>query len=147
MANRKEWKMSKQIIEVSGVKLEVDLREAKTVESYKVGDNVKVLVKEYGDKYKSYPGVIVGFDQFEKLPTIIIAYLEGSYDPDLKFVYLNNQSEDVEIAHAQPEEILLKKEDVLAQFDRSIAEDESKIKELKRKKEYFVKYFNQYFKK
>ena len=138
---------TKRIIEVAGVKLEVDLREAKTIENYKVGDNVKVLVKKYDNDYRSYPGVIVGFDKFEKLPTIIIAYMESGYDPDLEFVYLNSQTENIEITHTQPEEILLKREDTISNFDKRIEEKENEIKNIKRKKNYFIKYFNQYFKK
>lgn len=38
---------SKRIIEINGVKLDVDLSQCKVVENYKVGDAVKVLVKEY----------------------------------------------------------------------------------------------------
>jgi len=138
---------TKRIIEVAGVKLEVDLKEAKTIENYKVGDNVKVLVKKYDNDYRSYPGVIVGFDKFEKLPTIIIAYMESGYDPDLEFVYLNSQTKDVEITHTQPEEILLKREDTINEFDKRIEAKENEIKDIKRKKNYFIKYFNQYFKK
>lgn len=137
---------AKRIIEVAGVKLEVDLREAKTIEGYKVGDNIKVLVKKYSNDYESYPGVIVGFDQFEKLPTIIIAYLESGYDPDLKFVYLNNQTKDTEITHAQPEEIVLEKDNVISKFDKEVEKREAEIRDIKKKKDYFVKYFNQYFK-
>ena len=55
----------KRIIEVNGVKMEIDLRNAKVVENYKVGDYVKVLIKEY-NSYKSYIGNIIGFDNFEK---------------------------------------------------------------------------------
>ena len=36
----------KRIVEIDGVKIEVDLRTAKRVDSYKVGDNVKILEKE-----------------------------------------------------------------------------------------------------
>ena len=138
---------TKRIIEVAGVKLEVDLREAKTIESYKVGDNVKVLIKKYADSYESYPGVIVGFDQFEKLPTIIIAYLTSGYEIDLEFVYLNNQSKDIEITHAQPEEILLRKEDVISKFNEKIDQTKLDLGEIEKKKNYFIKYFNQYIKK
>jgi hypothetical protein len=46
-----------RIVEVDGIKLEIDERTARTIESYKVGDPVKVLVKSYGDSYNIYPGV------------------------------------------------------------------------------------------
>ena len=35
---------NKRIIEVNGVKMEIDLRQAKVIDNYKVGDYVKVKV-------------------------------------------------------------------------------------------------------
>lgn len=78
----------KKIIEIGGVKLELDMRTGKTtqIDTFKVGDNVKVLIKEY-DSYKSYAGVIVGFDNFKERPTIIVAYLKMGYsEADIKFI-------------------------------------------------------------
>ena len=62
--------MDKQttIIEVNGIKLEVDLRTAKRVDQLRVGDRVKVLNKAY-DGYEVLPGTVVCFEPFEKLPT------------------------------------------------------------------------------
>jgi ribosomal protein L19 len=100
----------KTIVEINGVKLEVDLRTAKTVEEYRVGDTVKLLKKEYGDSYKSYAGMIVGFDPFISLPTIIVAYIDQSYSGvDIKFDYLNAKSEGVEICHTDSLERLVKR--------------------------------------
>ena len=42
----------KRIIEVNGIKMEVDLRNAKRIDQFKVGDSVKVLVKSYSEKTK-----------------------------------------------------------------------------------------------
>lgn len=36
----------KRIIEIDGVKIEVDLRTAKRIDTYRVGDNVKILNKD-----------------------------------------------------------------------------------------------------
>lgn len=66
---------NKRVIEINGVKLEVDMRYAKRVDELRVGSKVKVLNKEYSS-YKVYPGVIVGFEEFDNLPTIVVAYLE-----------------------------------------------------------------------
>ena len=46
MEDEKEYMKT---IEINGVKLEIDLRTAKRVDTFKIGDNVKVLKKEYGD--------------------------------------------------------------------------------------------------
>ena len=42
---------NKRIVEIDGVKIEVDLRKAKRVDSFQVGDNVKILEKKYNDDY------------------------------------------------------------------------------------------------
>ena len=88
-----------KLIEVNGVKLEVDMRYAKKVEQYRVGDKVKVLIKKYSDTSTSHIGVIVGFDNFEQRPTIIVAYIESDYSgTKLNFVHINKDTKDVEIA-------------------------------------------------
>lgn len=43
------------IIEINGVKLEIDLRHAKRIDNLRVGDTVKVLRKRYDDSYESFP--------------------------------------------------------------------------------------------
>ena len=140
--------MEKRIVEINGVKLEIDLRTATRVESFKIGDQVKVLVKQYGESYSSYFGVIVGFDEFKALPTIIVAYLNteswGSGSP-LRFVYLNSATKDTEICAQEPFDIGVEKSEVLAQFDREILKKETELKELEQKKKYFVEMFGRYF--
>ncbi|MFB3926753.1 MAG: hypothetical protein ACE14T_11935 [Syntrophales bacterium] len=138
----------KRIIEVNGVKLEVDLRYAKQVDTYKVGDPVRVLVKKYSDNFYSYPGMIVGFDNFKERPTIIVAYLDTSaYSSDpLKFVHINKDTKEEEIAPMVDDFIALEKSAILENLDRLILKKEEETREMKAKKEYFLKYFGAYFK-
>lgn len=135
-----------QTIEINGIKLEIDLRTARRVESYKIGDRVKVLVKEYSDKYTPHPGVIVGFDAFEKLPTITVAYLEISYSgAEIKFAYINKDKEDgVEIAPYH-DDILVDKAETIKKLDKSIATKQNEIEDLEAKKAYFERNFAAYF--
>lgn len=82
----------KRIIEINGIKMEIDLRTAtsRTVDTFCIGDKVKILLKEYGDSFRSYAGAIVGFDAFQQRPTIIVAYLAGGYSAaEIKFAYIN----------------------------------------------------------
>ncbi|MHC4294732.1 MAG: hypothetical protein ACYSTL_04025, partial [Planctomycetota bacterium] len=51
-----------RVVEINGVKLEVDLRHAKVIDQFRVGDRVKVLKKKYEKVYESHPGAIIGFD-------------------------------------------------------------------------------------
>jgi hypothetical protein len=139
----------KTIIEIKGVKMEVDLRTAKVVEAYKIGQNVRVLVKDYGDKYRVCPGVIVSFDDFKKLPTIVVAYLEVNYaGAEIKFASINDSDKEdgVEIAPCNYiEETTFKKETVLGFMEKEILTKKSEIETLERKREYFLKYFDRYF--
>lgn len=138
--------MEKRIIEVNGVKLEVDLSTAKVVDQYRVGDAVKVLVKTY-DSYKSHAGVIMGFDAFEKLPTILIAYLDSGYNTaEMKFISFNAKSENVEICAMNSHEVPFVRDNVLELMDRDITSAEQKVADLKTKKAYFQKQFGVYFK-
>jgi len=145
---KQEQNPEKKIVEIGGVKMEIDLRSAKTIETYKVGDNVRVLVKHYSDEYKVYPGVIIGFDSFEKRPTISIAYLDITYSGvDIKFVYINADSKnEVEIAPAyEVEDIRFKESDVLTHFQNEISKHEEVIKDIEKKKSYFRHTFGKYF--
>ena len=129
---------NKRIVEIGGVKVEIDLRNAKVVNNYKVGDNVKLWKKSYGDSYSSNPGVMVGFDNFEMLPTLVIAYFSDSYnDPELKFEYLNKESKDVEICPMLSEELIITKDGALNKLEKAIQIKEKEIEDLNAKKEYF----------
>lgn len=136
---------NKRIVEINGVKIEVDLRTAKTVSEYRVGDKVKVLVKDYSS-YKSHFGTIVGFDDFKNLPTIIVAYIDKTYSgAPLHFVYLNSENKDVELCPCNETDIGFDKSDIIDNFDKELSRKELEIKELKTKKEYFLKMFGRYF--
>ena len=140
---------NKRVVEINGVKLEIDLRTAKRVDQYKVGDNVKVLIPSYGSNYKVHPGVIVGFDDFKSLPTVTIAYLIVEYNSaEIKFAYLNQSenSEKIEIAPAEDvHELHFEKADVISKLDRMIEAKQEEEKDLQRKKAYFNTYFGKYF--
>jgi len=72
-------KETTQIIEINGVKMQVDLRYAKRIEEIKVGSRVKVLMKKYNEHYEVKHGVVIGFEPFKNLPTIIISTATVDY--------------------------------------------------------------------
>lgn len=136
----------KRIIEIGGIKMEVDLRYAKTIDSYKIGDNIKVLKKEYGDSFKSYPGVIVGFDNFQQRPTIVIAYLKIDYsDAKVEFLYLTQDTKDFEICPMVGMDAVIDRASAVETLDREIVKAEEKLAELKLRKAYFLQNFGKYF--
>ena len=135
----------KRIVEINGIKLEVDLRTAKRVDEFRVGDPCKILKKEYGDTHKVYPAMVVGFEDFKTLPTIVVAYLEAGYDAKVCFQYINAESKDIEITASADEYLPIDKADVCERMDRAIVKAEAEVEDLKRKKAYFLNCFGRYF--
>jgi hypothetical protein len=136
----------KRIVEIKGVKMEVDFRNATSIAQYKVGDSIKVLKKQYGNEYKVFSGIIAGFTEFIALPTITIAYLESSYgDAKIEFAHINEKTEDIEIAPAKDFDIPFDKATMMAAMDRKIAVAEETVRDLTMKKEYFLSNFGRYF--
>lgn len=137
------------IVEINGVKVEVDLRTARRVSEFKVGDRVKLLSKEYSST-EIYHGVIVGFEAFEQLPTIVVAYVNSSYNPELRIAYLNSKTMagadgKFEIIPDLDETLPFRKADVLRNFDRQIEQKVSEINDILLKKSYFVARFGKMF--
>ena len=137
----------KRIIEVNGVKLEIDLRTAKVIDRFQIGDPVKVLTKTYSG-YASHLGMIVGFDEFKDHPTIIIAYVKAEYSSaNIEFAYLNSESKDIEVCVVNEWDMPYTKGDITDKMDREIAKKEEELRELKEKKNYFLHMFGKYFEK
>jgi hypothetical protein len=134
-----------KIIEINGVKMEIDLRQAKVIENYKVGDSIKILVKEY-DSFKSYLGTIIGFDDFEATPTIVIAYLKTSYgSATIEFVYFNSKTKDVELCPLNNWDLPVSKQQVLDRFDSEVEKKKAELSEIEQKKNIFLLLFGKYF--
>jgi len=134
-----------RIIEIEGVKVEVDLRKAKNIDAFKVGDKVKVLTKNYSG-YKSSPGVIVGFDCF----TIVVAYLNDplSYEGNggkVEFAYLNAESKDVELCPMLDDDIIPTKATMIEYFDRAIQKSLKQVEAITERKEYFLRRYGAAF--
>jgi hypothetical protein len=133
-----------KLMEINGVKLEVDMRTAKTVESYKVGDPVKVLVKKYSE-WKVCNGMIVDFCDFKEMPTIVVAYMTADYSPDLEFVYLNAANAEIQIAPAGDTLASVDKGWIVRKIDDQIKAKQSEIESLEARKRFFLERFAKYF--
>ena len=134
---------SKRIVEIDGVKVEVDLRTAKRVDSFKVGDNVKILDKEY-DGYKMKPGIIVDFAEFRSLPTVVIAVFEEggwSSTPSIKFLHYNKETATkIDIVPTSEDEIRVSKEGVIEKFEREIQKKKNEYIDIQNQLDYFKKH-------
>ena len=132
---------NKKVIEINGVKMEVDLRKAKTVSEYKVGDSIKVLMKDYSG-YNVHHGTIIGFTEFENLPTIEILYVKDNYSSaDVSFLAFNDKTTDIEIAPCHEYELKFSSGELLGKIDRQIVQKEEEIRNLKSRREAFLRYF------
>jgi hypothetical protein len=140
-----ETDSTKRIIEVNGIKLEVDLRNAKVIDFYKVGDPVKILKKNYSD-YSSYLGMIVGFDEFQTRPTIIVAYLKADYtSATIEFTYINSETKDCEICPINNWDVPYTKQTIIDRMDKDIEKKQEEIREMEAKKNMFLIHFGKYF--
>lgn len=140
-------KENTQIIEINGVKLQVDMRYAKRIEEITVGSRVKVLRKTYSENYEVLHGVIIGFEPFEKLPTIIVAAAKVDYSTaQIEFIYYNAKTEGVEIVVAHDDDLAaLDKNDFVAKCDREIDKKRTEIAELENRKQFFLAKFGIYW--
>jgi hypothetical protein len=136
-----------RIIEISGIKMEIDLRSAKVIDNFKVGDTVKVLTKSYSG-YTSHVGMIVGFDEFKNLPTIVVAYLVVEYSSAvISFAYINSETKDLEICKINDWDIPYSKQQILDKLEVEIVKKERELQEILSKKELFLSMFGKYFDK
>lgn len=137
---------NKRIIEIDGVKIEVDLRTAKRVDTLRVGSRVKVLKKQYSD-FKVHHGVIIGFEPFEKRPTIIIAYCNIEYsEAKIEYLYYHGKNEDIEVVASVDDDVTaLDKERAIALMDKDIATHKAAIEKAQTQRAFFLKTFAQYW--
>jgi hypothetical protein len=142
-----ETQKQTHVIEINGVKLEVDLRTAKRIEHLQIGSRVKCLVKKYSDEFEVLPGVIVGFEPFENLPSIVVAYLETDYSSaSLKFKSYNARSKDFEIvADIDHNSLEVNKADIVSKLDRELEKKLAEAEEIKQRKAFFLEKFGIYF--
>lgn len=134
-----------RIIEINGVKVEVDLRNAKVLTNYAVGDRCKVLTKNYSG-YQAKYGVIVDISEFKQLPTIELLVVDpGGYQDALEFISFNAKTDEVEIAPLNYLDEFFAKETIIERFDRERSKLEKDLMDLERKRELFLRHFGKYF--
>lgn len=136
------------IIEINGVKMSVDLSKAKVISEYKVGDYVKILLKEYGENYKTYLGNIIAFDNYATTPTIVIAYVKAEYNSaSIEYVHFNKGTKNIELTPLNDWDVPLRKSIVMEQFNKEILKKEQELKEMRNKAQMFEQLFAKWFDK
>lgn len=133
-----------QIIEINGVKVEVDLREARTIETLRVGDKVKLLKKTYSG-HDVHAGVIVGFEPFPEKPAIVVAYVTVSYSSvDLKVETITTDTKDIQIIKSV-DDVPFDRTHAIKMFEKQIAAKKLEIADIESKMEYFDRNFGVYW--
>ena len=138
-----------QVIEINGVKMEVDMRHARRVDHFRIGDACKLLLT--GSNYSNpevVAGVIVDFESFKSLPTIVVAYVKSGYgSTGLDFAYVNEKSADKYelVASSSDSQLAVNKAEVLQVFEREEAKLQAQIDEVRSKRRYFMERFGAYF--
>lgn len=142
--------MDTHTVEINGVKMDVDLRTAKRIDTMKVGTRVKVLTRSYDSApWTVKHGIILGFEPFKSLPTIIVAVADIDYSSaKIDFLYYNSDSKNVEIVVALDDDTgALDKQAFLGKVAAEIAKKEAEIKELQDRANYFEEKFACYWTK
>jgi len=132
----------KRIVEINGVKMEVDLRTARVIENYRVGDSVKLLHKRYND-YEVLAAAIVGFSEFAALPTIELITIDRQ--GDVQFVAFNAQTKDTEIAPFNPYEADFDRSTILEKLGRNVTKAEEELRTAQTKRKAFIECFAKVF--
>lgn len=137
------------VVEVNGIKLEVDLRHAKRVDTLVVGSKVKLLKKKTQyESSKVYPGVVVGFEPFKDLPTIVVAYLDADWNTSsVKFIAINSDTTEFDMIASVDDDLMINKSDTLRSFQREIDTKTKEIEQIRAKMEYFLSHFGKHFEK
>jgi len=146
--------MNKQIIEINGAKIEVDFDKATKIDTFKIGDNVKIFHKEYttSTEYKVFPAIIVGFTQTDTLIAIECMMMKYDYNGvTFKSIYFTNDAKMNEdkiniLAAVHEGEMLFSYESILDKLDSNINVAEIALSEAKNRKEYFLKYYQKIIK-
>lgn len=137
--------METTVIEIGGVKLEVDLRTAKRIDTLRVGSRVKLLIKpSYGDS-KVFLGVVVGFEPFPSTPSILVAYMDETYaSAEIKVRAVNAATTDIEMVASIDDE-LFERNEVLRKFDKQIATKRREMETIEEQRRYFETNFAAYW--
>ena len=133
------------VVEINGVAVEFD-EKLIIKQEIKVGDPVQLLKKDYSD-YKLYKGVVTQILPFSDKPVVEVMYIEEGYSSfNIKTaVITDGQDSGMKIVRVDNEFLPFTKDRAIDMLDTKIKEAEHALQDAKDKKEYFLKYYNKYF--
>lgn len=113
----------------------------------RIGDRCKIMRKNY-DGWKTYPGVVVSFDDFVDLPTFNIVYVNASYSSaELHMVAYNADSKDLKVVFLPDDsrELDVDRTAIINAFEREIEKKKNELTDMYYKKSYFERNFGKFF--
>ena len=137
-----------QIVEINGIKMEVDLRHARVIhDNLRIGTKVKIMVKNSYGSPVVHPGVIVGFEPFRDMPTIVVAYLVLSYsEAKLEIATINSKTaETYSLVPAVDDDLPIDRAQVMSHFEREILKKRREIEDIMHRRDFFTRNFALYF--
>lgn len=135
-----------QMITINGQEFELSPKKP-DVKTLRVGDRVKLLIKEYS-AWKTYPGMIMSIDDFKNHPTINIVYISSEYRTcEIRTVGYNEESKDIEVVFLQDDDRSLDIDQgvIMDSFNRSIEAKKAELADIFYKQAYFQKNFGKFF--
>ena len=137
---------NKRVIEIDGVKLEIDLRHARKVDHFRIGDTVKLLKKQYNG-YEVFPAVIVNFTEFKNKPTIEMLYVDGCGNVCYHAHFAHEEGKECvsEIAPASCLEMRFERNVIIDKMRQQIEKAKAEMVLAQSRLECFEKYFGKAF--
>lgn len=133
-----------QIIEVGGTKIEIDFSRARKIETFKVGDCIKIFKKKYSD-WKLYPAIITGFASSDEMSGIEVTYLETEYNSaTMKCEVVTAETKETIIASISSNENYMSFNTLTELLARDIDKKEMELAEAKSKLKFFKDFYGKY---
>lgn len=138
------------IVTINGVDIEVPEQASKPSQPLRVGDPVKLLVKAQYTEPKVCAGVVAGFELFQSLPTVTIAYVDPvSYSSTgaLVFAHINTKTADkYELVHGLDRAMLDIDQGRIQQLlQNDIQKKQGELAEAEQRLRFFNERFGAYF--
>ena len=128
--------MNTQQIEVKGQSFEVQTQ-AVVRSTIKIGDRLRILKKSTYSDPVVCDGIVIGFEPFKTLPSIVIAYIDDTYSNiDVKFLVWNDSTKDVEITVALDDPFKKNLDHYATRIEQKATKLEQEAREVRQKLDY-----------
>lgn len=89
--------MEEEIITIRNTQVALLKDQTSISKPLRVGSTVKILIRQYDNRYISCPAIVIGIANFNNLPSIELMYIDTG-SAEVKFLTYNNNTDTIEIA-------------------------------------------------